>query len=249
MQVDLVGDDMRVVIPSVQYGDYLADTLPAWQKTLPRSARIVVVTSDADHVTQAVASQHGADVCVTNIWSRDGAKLNMGAALDEAFGFTDSWTTPPSEREACLSINADLYPVGPFPDRRDLRTWRLYGAARRRCETRADLIQFQHGHRRLEDFPVILQRQRKREPGDGDESAALRSARACLGYFQLFRYRPGLTFGASKSAGGYDLVFRRHFQQRVALTKFSVLHLGLLDRRNWRGRVVPVWSQDGVTAV
>ena len=71
---------------------------------------------------------------------------------------------------------------------------------------------------------------------------ALASARRCLGYLQLFRYRRGLTFGSYRTAGKYDLEFRKQFAETDALWDLYVLHLGDQARSNWRGRVLPPWS-------
>src|SRR5690606_37733393 len=78
---------VRVVIPSVNYADFLADTLPAWQAFLPRDAKIAVVTTPEDRETQAVAASCDVPCCVTDVWTRDGAIFNKGSALDLAFGF------------------------------------------------------------------------------------------------------------------------------------------------------------------
>jgi hypothetical protein len=71
----------------------------------------------------------------------------------------------------------------------------------------------------------------------------LETGARCLGYFQLFRWRPGVGFGHYKTAGKYDLDFRTHFRRRVGLSDMYVLHLGEQNRRNWRGRIVPRWKE------
>lgn len=233
---------MRVVIPSVRYADFLAVTLPAWLACLPSSARVTVATTSDDIATQDVALSAGARVCVTDAWTRDGAPFNKGSALDEAFGFARGYTHRPSTGEACLSIDADVYPFGVFPDREHLAADVLYGVTRYHCETPDALARHAAGGRR-EDLRVIRQRVRGESlPALGAPAEAGAAARACLGYFQLFRYRPGMTFGASKTAGKYDIDFRRHFAHRAALSGLYVLHLGELDRANWRGRVVAPWG-------
>lgn len=233
---------MRVVITSVQYADFLADTLPAWRAVLRPSAEIAVVTEPDDLASQKIADAAGVSVCVTDVWQADGAKFNRGSALDLAFGFRGNYAEPPKLRETCLSIDADVYPVGPFPDRETMRSGTLYGCPRHRCETRAHFLEFCEGKIALQTLPVILQRQRA-EAKNGGAADTERAARACLGFFQLFRYQPGIHFGPSHTAGKYDIDFRRHFQRRRAVENFAVLHLGLMDRQNWRGRTVPAWQE------
>lgn len=235
---------MRVVIPSVNYADFLADTLPAWQAFLPRDAKIAVVTTPEDRETQAVAASCDVPCCVTDVWTRDGAIFNKGSALDLAFGFAPGWTHPPSGKEVCLSIDADVYPFGQFPDRATLQPGVLYGCPRFQCDTREDLIAHLEGRKPRDAFQVILTRVRG-EPNArlGTAQDLVTGAMTCLGYFQLFRYRFGICFGPSKTAGKYDLDFRRHFQRRHPLTSVWVFHLGEQNRENWRGRVVRPWGR------
>lgn len=232
---------MRVVIPSVNYSDMLAVTLPAWRKLLPR-AKFTVVTSRDDVHTQKVAKHARVRVLVTDLWTAGGALFNKGGALDYAFGFSGG--VPPTEGERCLSIDADVYPFGGFPDER-LAERNIYGCPRYLCATPNELDLHVHGAKPLSDFPLILPRKRGQAyaldpaptPDVVDESG-----RRCLGYFQLFRYTPGLQFGHSRTAGKCDIVFRNQFAHRQVLSDFYVLHLGESTRANWRGRLVGRWG-------
>ena len=85
----------------------------------------------------------------------------------------------------------------------------------------------------------MLKCERLSQPTAGDIAQA---ARHCLGYFQLFAWRPGLRFGSSPTAGGYDQRFAGQFAIRAELPGVSVLHLGAQDRANWSGRVLPPWG-------
>ncbi|MGE3175910.1 MAG: hypothetical protein AB7O32_00455 [Vicinamibacterales bacterium] len=236
---------MRVVIPSVGYGDFLAHTLPAWRRLVPPSARVTVVTAADDRETQDVAAAvDGVSVCVTDVWRLEGRPFNKGAALDLAFGFRPGWTSAPTPRETCLALDADVYPFGRSPNRRLLRTGILYGATRYHCPTPADLAKHRAGLTPRSTLLIIQQRRRGAEPALAPDEAVARTsaAQACLGYFQLFRYRPGLAFGHSRSAGKYDNEFRRHFESRHAIDSLYLLHLGALSRANWTGRVVGRWG-------
>lgn len=235
---------MRVVVTSVDYADYLAVTLPAWQRTLPAAA-ITVVTSPADAATKALGLHLGARVVVTSAWYAHGHTFDKAAAIDEAFGITGSAVAPPERGERCLVLDADVYPFGQLPEEKlDPRT--IYGCPRYLCPTPEDLAAHIAGRTARHELPLMMARYRGSDAPDaivGADAAAIeRTARSCLGYFQLFRYYPGQTFGSFKTAGKYDLVFRDLFAKRAALRDFYVLHLGTPSRQNWRGRTVSRWG-------
>jgi len=212
---------MRVVVPSVGYADMLAATLPAWRALLPR-ADLRVVTAPGDLPTLRVARLAGAAPIVVEAWTQDGASFNKAAALDQAFGFGVRGI-PPAIGEPCLALDADVYPAGAVPDW--LQSDALYGCARHLCTSPASLAAFQLGRLALTSLP-------RRNGGD-------RGA----GYFQLFRYRSGLTFGSFPTAGFYDLAFHRQFPAVENLPGCAVLHLGRTSRTNWKGRrTLPAWS-------
>jgi hypothetical protein len=232
---------MRIVIPSLGYGDFLAATLPAWQLRFP-GATIVVVTATGDDDTADVVRHHGARLCVTDAWFAFGARLNKGWALNVGFGFTGA-LTPPNRGERCLSVDADVYPFGPFPEELAPRT--LYGCPRYLCRTPEELQAHQEGRLKRHQMPVLLARYRGSDAPQGVIGAGRKTldsaARSCLGYFQLWRHC-GFTFSSNMTAGKYDIVFRDQFEKRAALTDFYVLHLGDASRKNWSGRSVPRWG-------
>jgi hypothetical protein len=232
---------MRIVIPSVNYADFLSVTLPGWQVFAPL-AKVVVVTSTTDSATRRVAKRHGVVCHATDVWYRDGVPFDKASALNEAFGFTGT-RRPPKVGELCLSVDADVYPFGALPSGR-LNKHRLYGCARFLCESLTAL----ESHRAdadLSALSLILPRSKGNDaPTElgASEELRRRSAHRCLGYFQLFRYRPGIMFEPRPTAGGYDISFRAQFEGRVGLTTCYVLHLGGLRRDNWRGRTVAAWE-------
>jgi hypothetical protein len=232
---------MRVVIPSVHFADLLAVTLPAWRETLP-AARLIVVTAPQDEETQAVARQHDVRLCVTKAWGLHRGHLNKAAALDRAFRFHIGG---PHDGERCLALDADVYPIGAFPHE-TLRTRTLYSCARYECLSPTALEAHLAGRTRRADLPLIRPRMRglaaPQLVAGASLAVAAQAALRCLGYFQLFRYRPGLRFGSFRSAGKYDLEFRRQFTHRDALLDFYVVHLGEQSRANWKGRVTPRWG-------
>jgi hypothetical protein len=228
-----------IVIPSVGYADFLAVTLPAWRAFAPH-ATVRVVTSVEDRATFDLASAAEVGVVVTDSWHAGGAAFNKARALDDAI--------PPQVVQWCLVVDADVWPVGRMPDLDTLSRVTLYGCPRRQCDTPATLEAVRCGRVAVEDLPLILPRrfgqaapQLLQRPSAEDER---RVGRAGLGYFQLFRHLPGMAFGHSETAGGYDQRFAGKFGLRASLPGVSVLHLGAQDRRNWSGRVVPAWGDE-----
>lgn len=223
---------MRVVIPSVHYADFLAVTLPAWRawlNTVP--AQIVVATRPDCRTDIALARDHGVTV-VTEGWGTPGVRLDKASALDAGFrGVVPG--------EICLAVDADVVPFGRIPLEIDAGT--LYSCPRYACSSPAALEAHQRGDTRREDLRLIPPR-RQGDPSGARPMTPVQAARFCLGYFLLFRYGPGLSFGSFPTAGGYDTYFRKRFLSHVGLTDCYVLHLGDRDRANWRGRILPVWG-------
>lgn len=233
---------MRVVIPSVRYGDFLAVTLPAWQAFLPE-ADITVVTSPEDAETQAASRASGVQLHVTDVWTRDGAPFNKARALDEAFGFAGAFRRPPDPSQLCLSVDADVYPFGRLPGGQVIESGVLYGCARYMCGSSEELQDHIDGRTSRDALELIPPRTRgESAPRLNAGMPAIEAGRRALGFFQLWRSSAGVVFGSYPSAGKYDIEFRRHFSRRLGLLSVYCLHLGDLDRRNWRGRVMPRWG-------
>lgn len=234
---------MRVVMPSLSYGDFAAVTLPAWRAFLPDAA-LALVTSPDDRESQDVAAALGVDCVVTDAWRADGAVMNKAAALDLAFGFRGDERPCPALHEVCISVDADVYPFGVLPAPASLAPTTLYGCARYQCDTPEELA----AHIRGETARSVLRLLPPRVRGESSPSqmasmSPTLAGQRALGFFQLFLYRPGIAFGSYPTAGKYDLEFRRHFAHRVGLWSVYCLHLGELNRANWRGRVVPRWGE------
>jgi len=208
---------VRVVIPSVDYADMLAATLPAWRRLLP-AADLIVVTAKHDRATFKIARSSGAALLVTDAWYREGAAFNKARALDEAFEFRER-----PAGEVCIAIDADVYPFGAFnPDA--IADGVIYSVDRFYIDT-----------------PATLARQVARP--DRITLQRMTEGRRGPGYFQAFRSRPDLTFGSHDDAGFYDLMFHRHFVGGVAVLEgFAVGHLGRKSGKNWRGRTLPKWG-------
>lgn len=215
---------MRIVIPSLHYADMLAETLPAWCRAAAPSV-IAVVTGREDAATQQLAADCGVRGVVTDAWTHDDATLNKALALDVAFGFTPGATPPPDDGEVCIAIDADTYPCDPLPDVSAITDRVLYGVWRHMCDTPDDLEALRAGMKPREAFP------RMKNSGGGP-----------VGYFQMFRFVPGMRFGSFPTAGHYDTHFRRRFPTWEMWAHPFLLHLGPSSvKANWSGRVVPQW--------
>ena len=224
---------MRLVITSVNYGDMLAVTLPAWRSVVPDGA-LVVATAPDDDESQRVAAANDVPCVVTNAWTRSDAschqgdmpRFNLALGLDVAFGLYDILRTPPEIDELCGHMSADCYPVGVWPDDHTFPDDTISGFWRYECPTPNDLTSFQRGRRPLSTF------------------ARLKNAHGWpIGYCQIFRYREGLRFGSFPTAGKFDIRFREKFTHKVMRTEVSLLHLGPSSvRENWAGRVIPAWG-------
>jgi len=225
---------MIAVIPSVQYADFLAVTLPAWQRALPQ-ATIRVVTSREDAETQRVCREAGVEAYQTGAWQADRATLNTAKALDEAFASA-------APGELCVSVDADCYPCGTFPDEDTFAPDVLYGCVRYLCRSMAELRAHLDG--RTPRAALQLMGHRLEQTGYGIVSntpaEVARLAAEGPGYCKAFRYG-AVRFGSFRTAGVYDTAFAAKFTTKRPLVDFYVLHLGPSRGRNWRARVVPQW--------
>ena len=226
---------MIAVLPSVQYADFLAVTLPAWQRALP-TATIRVVTSREDTETHRVCHESGIEALQTDAWKADRATLNSAKALDEAF----AQATP---GELCLSIDADCYPCGTFPSEETFAPDVLYGCARYRCLSMADLHAHLDGRTPREALPLMGHHLERGGYGlvANTTDAVARLAAEGPGYFKAFRYG-AVRFGSFRTAGAYDTTFAAKFTKKRPLVDFYVLHLGPSRGRNWSRRIVPRWE-------
>lgn len=243
---------MKVLIPCVQYADHLAVTLPAWLAILPDEADVIVATAadDTDTIETVMRIGHDAmtrrrlapEVFVTDAWTRGGATFNKALAMDEALGIGGACKLQCGE--IGLALDVDVFPFGTFPELDAIERDTIYGCARYRCPSPAYLHTHQAGLSDRRDLDLIPPKVRGQNyvTIENTRENARQSASKCLGYFQLFRWRPGIQFGSHDTAGKYDLDFRDQFPKRVGLQEIYVLHLGEQDRRNWKGRILPKWG-------
>jgi hypothetical protein len=214
---------MRVIVTSVNYADFLAVTLPAWRALLPM-ARIRVLTSPEDLETQDVALASRCECLVVDVWHKGGAVFNKAAALD--IGLSGA-----QNGDWCLALDADVYPIGHFPAVKPSMDRALFSVHRYSCPDPEQLRAHLAGELPLSAFERIQMWKRKPQP----DPAGLQ------GYFQLWQFRDGDSFGDYPTAAKYDVAFGKKFPRREYLDGLYVLHLGE-HRRNWSGRVTPRWD-------
>ena len=221
---------VRAVIVSVNYADFLKNTLSAWRKFLP-AGTLTVVTAKHDADTIAVAKRYRVPVYVTDAWTRTDAPFhattrvmfNKALALDEALGLIGG--QPPAVGELCVTLDADVVPGGAWPSEDTFEPGVLYGVRRYKCNNHQELIAHRSGKKSL----FVPERDmRNKHPS---------------GYCEMFRYAPGLRFGSYPSAGYYDRDFGERFDTWAMRTDFYVVHLGRKGGfNNWRRRNVRLWD-------
>lgn len=255
---------MRIVVPSVNYADLLAVSLPVLV-SLVGSSPITVLTAAEDRNTHAVAKACGVSTFVTDAWTRtdrachrsrartarvgkfwqqqrkdDAPTFNLALALDEAFGLAGpAWSSAPADGDVLAVIDADVVPVGRWPSDDDIQAGVIYGAMRYACPTSELYAAFVSGVVKLDDLKPM------RASGRIEQSQHRDVPNVGEGYCQIFRYRPGLRFGSYPGADEYDFDLALRFAKGELLKGLSFVHLGR-NARNWDGRITEQWH--GATA-
>ncbi len=222
---------MRAVIVSVRYSDFLAQSLPAWKKFLPKGT-LSVVTSETDAATHDVARRAGVPTHLTKAWTEidpachvRGQKttFNKPLALDHALGLVGK--NAPDHGELCVTLDADVVPFGKWPGDDRFEAGVLYGVWRYKADNHRELV----AHRRGE---ISLHK----------KSRNMKNNKPC-GYCEMFRYEPGIRFGSYPTAGYYDRDFGYKFPNQVMLSEFYVVHMGVKGGFfNWQKRRLPIWN-------
>lgn len=223
---------MRFVITSVNYADFLAETLPAWKAIVPEG--LIVATSPADLETQRVADVCKVNCVTTDAWAapcvdHQGGppKFNLGHGLNVALGLCEhSPLTRPQVGELIGHASADCYPVGSWVSESALTLDKIYGVWRYSCLTPKHLSQHKRGERSIRDALRLKN-----------------SGGKPIGYFQMFRYTTGRLFPSYATAGKFDTEMVTRFLAWQMRDEFYLLHLGEHDNhKNWSGRVLPKWE-------
>lgn len=112
---------LEAIVVCVNYADYLNVTLPYLKKVVDR---VLVITDCEDDETAAVSDKHAVSILRTNVFYRDGAPFNKGAAINEGLKHLDGsgWV---------LHIDADIVLTEPLP-LKELDPDTLYTVLRKR---------------------------------------------------------------------------------------------------------------------
>lgn len=107
---------------SVDYADHLSRSLHLWKQ----AECLIVVSSERDHATRDLCERHGVRCYLTDVFWRNGAKFNKGAAIAEAFG-------PLRPTDWTLFFDADIEPPADWKlqlESTPLDPANIYGARR-----------------------------------------------------------------------------------------------------------------------
>lgn len=241
---DLYKRKISAVTACVGYDDYLNITLP---HNVKHFDEFIVVTSEADKLTQEVAHKHGAKVVVCNRIHSDGAPFRKGAAINGGI--------QRSRNDWVLIMDADIVLPEHFSKRLDqyvLNPGYLYYTKRwgpKEDNFQEFVKQMNEGLSWHDLYHAYANRKHARKTdrlGNDIEHFP-------YGYFQLFNKRAsvlkecdGLQYydETSRTAENADMYFGMHTYkgktESLPLPDFDVIHLPHgAYKRNWSGRVSP----------
>lgn len=213
---------IKLFTTCLNYADFLDITLQPWTDI----GEVFVITAEVDKETQRVAARHGAHVEITDAWYLNGASCNKGAAMNAVIH------QRVFNGEVIAVFDADCFPRGTLTQYPQQISYdEMIGCERVACKTPVDFVA------NLRKKPAELKPMVT--PPYVDRPHLNR------GYFQLFRYRGELQFGAAKhkTFSGCDLYFAAQFpkQSKMSVEQFVVLHMGQ-HGRNWKGRITRKWE-------
>jgi hypothetical protein len=197
----------------VNYAEFLAASLPRW---MPGLASLTIVTTPADHETQALAVRHGANVFETDLFTADGAVFNKGRAMEAARVWAEDMVT---HREPGWRLFFDSDVCRRRAGRRGS------GCSSRASSTGACATT----RRRAPRMTAGRRSARMTCPGSGTSSCSTARIRS-------FSVTPLLDTHWTH-AGNYDNRFMDLWRARriqVRTVPFRVAHIG--ERENWFGR-------------
>ena len=229
---------LEAVITCVNYGDYLAETLP---RIRPLFDKVVVVTNEVDRETAEIARRCSASYQCTDIMERDGQRFNKGAAINFGLGWlsNDTWVChldadtylPPNSRqwfERKLKDHSCLYGV----DRVNCVGWDRWQKFVQQPVLAHDYgcrVPVPHG------FP-LLDRIALEEHGGWMP----------IGYCQLWHRSSGRKYPGSfkEDAERGDVLFASQWSphQRILIPEVIAVHLQAAPcalGANWKGRTTP----------
>lgn len=226
--------NLSAVIVCVNYGDFLAHTLPQNKTQFDET---IVVTTPRDVYTQAVCEFNNVRCITTDVFYENGASFNKAKGINEGFKAL-------SKRGWILHIDADIWLPSTFRvvlENAPLNTDNLYGVDRMMCPNYDAWVNFLTQqkpvheawvYQHMDFFPMgerFIQYK-----GDGYIP---------LGYFQLFHKSKFTNYPEQHmSAARTDIQFSQQWQRknRQLLPEVVAIHLESEERAdqgiNWSGR-------------
>ena len=199
----------------VGYADLLAHSLSLWHQGLDR---LIIISDTKDKPTQDLCAKHNVQTHVTEIFYRNDARFNKGAAMAECAARFNLR----QETDWFLTFDADMVPP---------RNWRdILESANLKCGTLYGAWRYQNPEN--VQTPVLITRRRMPQHW-------------VIGFFTLFHTQdPHLPASQEPlfdlhwpHAGNYDTAFTNRWprHEQVILQNLPLIHLGE-ERANWLGR-------------
>lgn len=246
-------DEIVAITVSINYADYLEDTLPH-NRYLFKD--FWIVTEETDTKTIELATKYKCQIHFTTKTHENGAKFNFAGIRREIqqivhTKYPDKWI--------CL-LDADAYISNSFSclDITKLNKENVYGCQRKiyayREQFLHDLLnkenQLLYKNEVVKISPVVFRGPiPQRRPNIEFRSNISRPTPVSrpepkvytYGYFQLYFNKLKLYENYSKSCEKCDVNFANLFKEQVMLPNISVFHLGP-NGINWNGRVSAEWK-------
>lgn len=232
------GSDMprfEAITVSVNYADYLAETLP---HNLPHFDRYLVITDRKDRETQEVCRRLSVSCYATDAFYRDGP-FNKARGIDFGIGFLryNQWV---------CHIDADTY-LPPMArrllERRQLDPEKIYGCDRVNCVGYENWKKFETDHHLQHDYMCRVRFPSGMYP---NHRILLNEHGYCpIGYMQLWHAKHGFRYPiASGTAERDDVLMSLQFEpeNRELLSDIVAVHLQAREETlgvNWSGRKSP----------
>ena len=239
---------LEVVVVSLNYGDFLAQTLPM---NLAHVDRLVVVTGHEDAVTRDVCHKWSVECILTDIFTEKGDTFNKGAAINFGLGAL-------RQKGWMLQLDADVVlPVTcrNMLDKSALQRDCLYGAER------CNVVGWEQWHalkRRWHDDPQFGYHYIMSTSADypvGANVVHKQWGYTPVGYFQLwhseYMRKYGLRYPETEgSAENMDVQWAARWprKSRLLLPTLRVFHLeseAVQMGTNWQGRKTKPFTADG----
>ena len=235
---------IEAIVVCVNYGDFLAYTLPQTKQIFNYT---VVVTTPEDKLTQQICSYHNVECLKTNAFYEDGASFNKAKGINEALLYI-------SKRDWIVHIDADIY-LPPLTQKilynLPLDKNKIYGIDRLMCPDYTSWIKYVEKPQPIHENYMFVNL--NRFPIANRVADYNGAGYAPIGYFQLWH---GLTSRillypeTHDGADRTDMHFSKKWsrEKRELIPEIIGIHLdsenATVDNmgKNWNGRKTSVFG-------